>query len=755
MFKNFRGKTKKVKKQEPAAPAAAKPPSSGGQQPPAGHAAMVHSGPGVNSIPGAGNVFRVTIPFNVTPGSDFQVFAGDRLVRVRCPPHSTPGQILQITLPSTPNGANGGNSNSSGAGNSPGVEPVPNGGYTVPIPGGVQGGQQFSVTINGRQLMVSCPTNGREGMRVQIFPGIDIAGNPQNPRRERPRPPPTPNNMQMFEVVVPNGVTGGQPFALMAAGQRILVTCPPNAIPGQRIRFPLPINLSQNKKNDWSRKEVAQRLGIDEISLKYDGGWARTIRVGDVNGDFKFQWVRQNGEEGAVDMNARFDAKTSAYVRNIEFTKGDEHRHIAGKISLVPATESLVDSRIMSDGVELVGYADIASAQTKSFDEKVSWFQETCSDLSVEWNQGHMRMNVRREFLLGDSVSGVMGLSQKDLRKVWRLEFIGEEGIDAGGLTREWYQLITEELFNPESGLWIFSQTNQMCMQINPASGLINEEHLVYFRFLGRIMGKALFDRQLVAGHMVRHLYKHILGWPVTFDDLKLIDEDVHKNMMDLLDLDEDGLEESYLDFTVTESVMGIVETIDLIPNGEDTDLALDNLPEYLEAYMKYKLVGNVQPQLTEILLGFFDVIPEPLMTIFDFQELELLMCGLPTISIEDWKKHTLYTGEFDGTHGNNQWCQWFWEIVEDDFDDETKARLLQFVTGTSGVPSGGFAVLQGNDGNVRKFTVHGVNADTCLYPHAHTCFNRIDLPTAANKEELHERLKFSVQMASTGFGIE
>lgn len=292
-------------------------------------------------------------------------------------------------------------------------------------------------------------------------------------------------------------------------------------------------------------------------------------------------------------------------------------------------------------------------------------------------------------------------------------------------------------------------------MQINPASEMINEEHLVYFRFLGRIMGKALFDRQLVAGHMVTYLYKHILGWPVSFDDLKTIDDDVYNNMMGLLDLSAQDLEYAYLDFTVTESVMGTNRTVELVPDGESQEVTAENLPEYMEAYMKYKLIGNVQPQLTEILLGFFDVIPEPLMTIFDFQELELLMCGLPTIDIEDWKNHTLYTGEFDGTNGDNEWCDWFWEIVENDFDQETRARLLQFVTGTSGVPSGGFAVLQGNDGNVRKFTIHGVKAELCLYPHAHTCFNRIDLPTAANKEELHERLKFSIQMAATGFGLE
>jgi len=166
-------------------------------------------------------------------------------------------------------------------------------------------------------------------------------------------------------------------------------------------------------------------------------------------------------------------------------------------------------------------------------------------------------------------------------------------------------------------------------------------------------------------------------------------------------------------------------------------------------------MMGRVRTQLTELLLGFFDVIPEPLLTVFDFQELELLMCGLPNIDMEDWKNNTIYTGEYDRTNGNHKVCRWFWEVVEDDFDDELKARLLQFVTGTSGVPSRGFAVLQGNDGNIRKFTVTGVQLELCLYPRAHTCFNRIDLPLYKTKGDLLEKLKLAVQMEATGFGIE
>jgi hypothetical protein len=79
-------------------------------------------------------------------------------------------------------------------------------------------------------------------------------------------------------------------------------------------------------------------------------------------------------------------------------------------------------------------------------------------------------MNVRRDFLLEDSVDAVMSLSRKDLRKLWRFEFIGEMGIDAGGLAREWFELVTKEIFDPDMGLWQSSESNQMCMTINPAS---------------------------------------------------------------------------------------------------------------------------------------------------------------------------------------------------------------------------------------------------------------------------------------------
>jgi hypothetical protein len=262
----------------------------------------------------------------------------------------------------------------------------------------------------------------------------------------------------MFEVVVPNGVDPGRPFTLLAGGVRVLVTCPKEARPGQKIRFNLPVGLVNRPEGPKSK--------LAEIKLSYDkDGWTRTIRM-----DMKFQWTRLN-EKGDVDVQTRYDADRSAYVLKLDYLD-DNDKLRRGRCSLVTPEHGVVDSKIKSStGSDLVSYSDIVNAQMKSYDDKIQWFQDTCSQLCEDWNRGHMRINVRREFLLGDSIEAVMGLSRKELRKVWRFEFIGEAGIDAGGLAREWFELVTNEVFDPAMGLWQTSTTNQMCLQINPASG--------------------------------------------------------------------------------------------------------------------------------------------------------------------------------------------------------------------------------------------------------------------------------------------
>jgi len=719
------------------------------------------SGPGAVSVGGGVSTFRVPVPSNCIPGEEFQVFAGGRIVRVKCPINVHPGMSLQISVPLDSDKPVRSNANLPELlPDSDNVTKIPNQelkpgeqpAYMVKIPEGVRGGEHFPVVINGQQLNVTRPPNARPGMSVRIVPPappengtpLDRPRRQQTKRIANPNKNKTPDKTMMFEVVVPKGVSSGQPFALLAGGCRVLVTCPKNAQSGKKIRFNLPVGLVN--KLDGPKSKLAQ------IKLSYDkDGWTRTIRATDM----KFQWTRFDAH-GGIDTKTskRFDSEKSAYVLKLDYLD-DNDRMRQGSVSLVTPEKGVVDSKITSiNGAELVSYQDIANAQNKSYVDKIQWFQDTCAQLCVEWNEGHMRLNVRREYLLSDSMEAVMSLSRKDLRKVWRFEFIGEAGIDAGGLAREWFELVTQEVFDPDMGLWQTSATNQMCLQINPASEIsCPEDHLIYFRFIGRVMGKATFDRQLVRGHMVKHLYKHILGWPVMFSDLRDVDEEYYNSLKTTLDMGSD-VEYLYIDFTTMEDTLGAKRTVELVPDGANIDVTKENLPEYIEACIKYRLLGRYEAQLNELMLGFFDVIPEPLLTIFDFQELELLMCGLPDIDLVNWQEHTEYSGGYDRKGSKHEVCGWFWEVVGE-YDHELKARLLQFVTGTSGVPAKGFSSLQGNDGNVRKFTIHGVSLETCLYPRSHTCFNRIDLPLYETKDDLGEKLKIAITMASTGFDIE
>ena len=205
-----------------------------------------------------------------------------------------------------------------------------------------------------------------------------------------------------------------------------------------------------------------------------------------------------------------------------------------------------------------------------------------------------------------------------------------------------------------------------------------------------------------------------------------------------------DDVENACIDFTTTEENMGAVEVVDLIPDGENVDVTQENLVEYLEAVVEYRLVKRVKDQLKQLLKGFEEIVPKSLLIIFDFMELELLLCGLPNIDVDDWIENSRYSGIYSEGDEMHQVCIWFWELVRE-MSVDRRAKLLQFVTGTSGVPgkrpisdespyvnsihiqhnlihyflAKGFSTLQGNDGEIRLFQIHGVSLNSCLYPRA------------------------------------
>lgn len=568
---------------------------------------------------------------------------------------------------------------------------------------------------------------------------------PSQPQRQQQQQSSSPFGDTMYEVVVPQGVRPGQPFALIANGQRVMVTCPQRASPGQKIQFRLPIQMSSDE--------------IQSIKLSYEKeGWTRCLTT-----DLEFRWVRQGGdanaEEGKSSEGAASESKDEvsarslrkridemALVRELKTDAKDATRMTLRLIEAADATmNTLVNGRSLAQ--------DLMRQVTAPYETKEEWFRGQIEQLQVPWEDGHIRVHVRRNNLLMDSMEAIESIRKEDLRKTFRFEFQNEPGVDAGGVAREWFHLVSEQLFNPDIALFSYSAINQMCMQVNPVSGLCNEEHLRYFHFCGRLLGKALFDRQIISSHLVLPLYKHLLAWPLVVADLEQLDADVLQNLLKLPDIED--LDMLCLDFSVTENQMGEVAQVDLKPNGRDICVTRENVCEYIQLQTEYRLLNRVKEQVKQMLMGFYDVIPEPLLSVFDFQELELLLCGLPEIDVQDWQANTDYTGDFERKGSNHKVVKWFWEVVGNDFTDEQRARLLQFTTGTSGVPASGFSSLQGSDGNIRKFTINSISKSVSIFPRAHTCFNRIDLPLYDNKKELKKFLNIAIQMEATGFDID
>ncbi|KAF8948924.1 hypothetical protein BGZ47_001133 [Haplosporangium gracile] len=381
------------------------------------------------------------------------------------------------------------------------------------------------------------------------------------------------------------------------------------------------------------------------------------------------------------------------------------------------------------------------------FDNKRNYFTQqlhkrnTARDL-----YGSLQMNVRREWVFMDSYSHWQARTGDEIKySKLNVKFHGEEGVDGGGVTREWFQVLARQMFNPDYAMFKTSAADKLTYQPNRASW-VNPDHLLFFKFVGRVIGKAIYDGRLLDAYFTRSFYKHILGRPVDYRDVEAIDPEYYKSLVWMLENDiTDIVDET---FSVETDDFGNKKTVDLKPNGRNIPLTEENKHEYVKYITEQKLTLAIKDQIHSFLLGFHEIIPAHLISIFNEQELELLISGLPDIDIDEWKNNAEYQNY---TQSSPQILN-FWRAVRS-FDQTERAKLLQFVTGTSKVPLGGFAQLQGISG-IQKFQIHKDFSSTKRLPSAHTCFNQLDLPEYETYEELRQQLLTAISECSTGFAF-
>lgn len=338
-----------------------------------------------------------------------------------------------------------------------------------------------------------------------------------------------------------------------------------------------------------------------------------------------------------------------------------------------------------------------------------------------------IKLYVRRDRIFEDSMaqlSRFMTKSNKDelLKNKLNIRFYGEEGLDAGGLAREWFLLLSRAIFNADNALFKPAANNPAVFQPNPESH-INPDHLQFFRFAGVFVAKALLDNQRLDAYFTRSFYKHLLSLSPAYADVESVDADKFKSLDWMLHNSIDHV--LYETFSTESNDFGELKTVDLFPGGRDVQVTDANKRLYVHLISEFILTRAIHAQLSAFLQGFYSLIPARLVSVFNEQEVELMICGLPDIDLADLRKHIEYRG-FGATPNDAQEIQWWWQIVSE-FTQQERALLLLFVTGTSKIPLEGFKALQGTNG-ITPFTLQKADGIDRL-PLSHTCFNQLDLP--------------------------
>ncbi|KAJ7325707.1 Ubiquitin-protein ligase E3A [Desmophyllum pertusum] len=311
-------------------------------------------------------------------------------------------------------------------------------------------------------------------------------------------------------------------------------------------------------------------------------------------------------------------------------------------------------------------YNFILSTATKClglfYDNRVRMYSERRLTLIYSLVRGqqatpYLRLKVRRDHLIEDALVNLEMTSQDDptdLKKQLYVEFEGEQGIDEGGVSKEFFQLIVEEIFNPDYGMFTFDEATRYCW-----FNLNSFETDGQFFLIGLVLGLAIYNNIILDVHFPMVVYRKLFGKKGTFEDLKDSHSVLAISLQDLLDYEGDVESEMMCTFTIGYTDMfGSSLTKELKENGAEITVTNDNRQEFVDLYADFILNKSVERQD------------------FDFDTLE---------------RSTEYD---NGLTEGSTLIRWFWNVVHS-FTMEQKKQLLMFTTGSDRIPVGGFSKLR------------------------------------------------------------
>ena len=206
--------------------------------------------------------------------------------------------------------------------------------------------------------------------------------------------------------------------------------------------------------------------------------------------------------------------------------------------------------------------------------------------------------------------------------------------------------------------------------------------------------------------------------------------------------------------FSVDVASYGTLETVELVAGGADVAVTERNKRDFVNLRFREALLGSYRANVAAFLRGVYAVVPPEAFLLVSARELELLLCGTPDLDVRAWRAHTVYKGAFAAAGDAHPVVKWFWECL-DAFPPKKRAQLLQWTTGHSRVPVQGFSHLQGRDGVLRPFTLTSVALDAAIFPRAHTCFNRIDVPLYKTRADLVQAFTLVLDLGDCTFSMD
>ena len=365
----------------------------------------------------------------------------------------------------------------------------------------------------------------------------------------------------------------------------------------------------------------------------------------------------------------------------------------------------------------------------------------------INWMDGCDNIKISRENCLEESIKEI---EKVNLWKEVKISFNGEVSYDAGGLFREWFIILIEELEKKEMNLFEKSENDEISYVFNKNLNETSFWSFKYFEFIGKLMAKSIIDNITINLSFNILIYKLILEEKVLFEDLKNIDTYLYSSLLSLKNMKPEDLDSMEIYYTYQyENSEGKLVTDELIEGGED--IKVTDINDYIDKRINY-MVKKAKVLVEYIQEGLFAYIPKYIIKSLNSYELELLICGRPFIDVYEWKQNSIYKGKFSKS---NYCVKWFWEELFK-LNQENLRRFLQFSTGSSRVPINGFQNLESNRGEIAKYCLNSVpyNKNGNNFIRAHTCFNRLDVPLFKKKTEVHDAIQFVLNNI-TGFGID